>query len=123
MHCTYIILCMYVHYSLLFVHHSFLDVNFFVFLDIDECQTRRECDLTKSTCIDLAGSFWCKCLPGYIQINNKTCRRRMFHYWSTVLKRCERFMFSPSSGHESVSSRIPFSTDLRFSLFLPINGW
>ena len=49
-------------------------VYFLVFLDIDECQGGHSCDLGKSVCENLEGTYRCNCLQGYIpSLDGKSC--------------------------------------------------
>lgn len=61
------------------------NLYFYYFVDVDECQTGQGCNLTRSTCVNSIGSFRCECLPGYIPVDHKTCKR-MFKYLLSLLR-------------------------------------
>jgi hypothetical protein len=51
----------------------------FSFIDIDECKGGHSCDVGKSVCENLDGSYRCNCFPGYIMSGNgKSCIRKFY---------------------------------------------
>ena len=68
------------YYFLLFVIILFLLFLFFwssykliILLDIDECKTGKNSCGAHSTCTNTAGSYFCRCMPGYEGIRGRAC--------------------------------------------------
>ena len=46
-----------------------------LFTDINECDMEGTCD---QTCVNTVGSYYCQCLPGYIQFGHTHCAGEIF---------------------------------------------